>query len=87
MGDPICIMVDEPTEGLAPLRGRARARSCSSRSPRRGVAILLIEQKLTIALAISQRAVRDGTGAHRVRRHAREDLRDNDAVRKEWLEV
>jgi branched-chain amino acid transport system ATP-binding protein len=61
MGDPDLIMVDEPTEGLAPRWSRACA-SCSRRSPARGIAILLIEQKLTIALEISHRLYVMGHG-------------------------
>ena len=53
----------------------------------RGVSILLVEQKLTIALRISKRAVRDGPRPHRLRRHGRTTCKANEAVRKEWLEV
>ena len=49
MGDPDLIMVDEPTEGLAPKMVEL-VRELLERSRERGVAILLIEQKLTIAL-------------------------------------
>jgi branched-chain amino acid transport system ATP-binding protein len=85
MGDPALIMVDEPTEGLAPVLVE-RVRELLESIARRGVAILLIEQKLTIALAISQRVyvmghgriVFDGTPAA---------LRASDSIRREWLEV
>ena len=85
MGDPDLIMVDEPTEGLAPkmvdlLRGLLENVS------RRGIAILLIEQKLTIALAISRRLYVMGHG-HIVFEGTPQDLRADDAVRREWLEV
>ena len=70
MGDPDLIMVDEPTEGLAP-RLVELVRELLEKIAARGVAILLIEQKLTIALDDLASAVRDGPGAHRVRRHAR----------------
>ncbi|MEO5764165.1 MAG: ABC transporter ATP-binding protein [Casimicrobiaceae bacterium] len=85
MGDPALIMIDEPTEGLAPqvvLRVRALLESIAER----GVAILLIEQKLTIALAISRRLYVMGQGRIVFEGSAAE-LRDNAAVRKEWLEV
>ena len=52
----------------------------------RGVAILLIEQKLTIALAISHRLYVMGHGRI-VFEGTAQDLRDNDGVREEWLEV
>ncbi|MGH8850317.1 MAG: ABC transporter ATP-binding protein [Casimicrobiaceae bacterium] len=85
MGDPDLIMVDEPTEGLAP-RLVEQVREMLDRIAARGVAILLIEQKLTIALAISHRLYVMGQGRVVFEGSARE-LRDSHAVRKEWLEV
>ena len=85
MGDPDLIMVDEPTEGLAP-RLVETVRELLDRIAARGVAILLIEQKLTIALAISHRLYVMGQGRIVFEGSARE-LRENHAVRKEWLEV
>jgi branched-chain amino acid transport system ATP-binding protein len=85
MGDPALIMVDEPTEGLAP-QVVARVRGLLEQIAARGVAILLIEQKLTIALAISHRLYVMGQGRVVFEGSARE-LRDNHAIRKEWLEV
>jgi branched-chain amino acid transport system ATP-binding protein len=52
----------------------------------RGVSILLVEQKLTIALRISQRLYVMGHGRI-VFEGTPEDLKANEAVRKEWLEV
>jgi branched-chain amino acid transport system ATP-binding protein len=85
MGDPDLIMVDEPTEGLAPMLVE-RMRELLEKIAERGVAILLIEQKLTIALAISHRLYVMGHGRI-VFEGAPRDLAANDAVRKEWLEV
>ena len=85
MGDPDLIMVDEPTEGLAP-RLVEQDRRLLDQIAARGVAILLIEQKLTIALAISHRLYVMGQGRIVFEGSAR-DLRDNQGVRKEWLEV
>lgn len=85
MGDPALIMIDEPTEGLAP-QAVLRVRGLLERVAARGVAILLIEQKLTIALAISHRLYVMGQGRIVFEGSAR-DLRDNEAIRKEWLEV
>jgi branched-chain amino acid transport system ATP-binding protein len=85
MGDPELIMVDEPTEGLAP-KMVDLVRGLLENVARRGIAILLIEQKLTIALAISHRLYVMGHG-HIVFEGTPQDLRANDAVRKEWLEV
>jgi branched-chain amino acid transport system ATP-binding protein len=85
MGDPELIMIDEPTEGLAPklveLVGGLLERIAA-----RGVSILLVEQKLTIALRISRRLYVMGHGRI-VFEGTPEDLRANGAVRKEWLEV
>jgi branched-chain amino acid transport system ATP-binding protein len=85
MGDPDLIMVDEPTEGLAPKLVEL-VRGLLEKIAERGIAILLIEQKLTIALAISRRLYVMGHG-HIVFEGTPEQLRANDAVRKEWLEV
>ena len=52
----------------------------------RGIAILLVEQKLTIALEISHRVYVMGHGRV-VFEGTPADLRANEAVRKEWLEV
>jgi branched-chain amino acid transport system ATP-binding protein len=52
----------------------------------RGVAILLVEQKLTIALSVSRRVYVMGHGRV-VFEGTPNDLRSNEAVRKEWLEV
>jgi len=85
MGDPALIMVDEPTEGLAP-QVVERVRELLQEIAARGVAILLIEQKLTIALAIAHRLYVMGHGRI-VFEGTAQDLRNNDGVRKEWLEV
>ena len=85
MGDPDLIMVDEPTEGLAP-KLVDLVRELLETIAARGVAILLIEQKLTIALNISRRLYVMGQG-HIVFEGTPQDLRANQAVRKDWLEV
>jgi branched-chain amino acid transport system ATP-binding protein len=85
MGDPHLIMIDEPTEGLAPMLVQQVA-TLLTEIAQRGVAILLVEQKLTIALTISRRVYVMGHG--RVVFEGTPDaLRDNTGVRKEWLEV
>jgi branched-chain amino acid transport system ATP-binding protein len=85
MGDPDLVMVDEPTEGLSPqLVGVVR--ELLEGIAAQGVAILLIEQRLTIALAISHRLYVMGHGRI-VFEGTPEDLRDNEGVRREWLEV
>ena len=85
MGDPDLVMIDEPTEGLAPLIVELVARLFDEMK-NRGVSILLVEQKLTIALKICQRLYVMGHGRI-VFEGSPDDLRANEAVRKEWLEV
>ncbi|MEP7068806.1 MAG: ABC transporter ATP-binding protein [Usitatibacter sp.] len=85
MGDPDLVMVDEPTEGLAP-RLVELVRELLERIAQRGVAILMIEQKLTIALAISHRLYVMGHGRI-VFEGTPGDLAANAGVRREWLEV
>jgi branched-chain amino acid transport system ATP-binding protein len=85
MGDPTLMMVDEPTEGLAPMLVQQVA-VLLTEIARRGVAILLVEQKLTIALNVSRRVYVMGRGRV-VFEGTPADLRSSDAVRKEWLEV
>ena len=85
MGDPDLIMIDEPTEGLAP-KIVELVGEYLQRLKQRGISVLLIEQTLTIAMHISDRAlvmghgsiVFDGTPA---------ELRADAGTRKEWLEV
>jgi branched-chain amino acid transport system ATP-binding protein len=85
MGDPDLVMIDEPTEGLAP-RLVELVRELLQRIAARGVAILLIEQKLTIALGISNRLYVMGHGRI-VFEGTPQALRADEAVRREWLEV
>ena len=85
MGDPKLIMIDEPTEGLAPMLVQQVA-GLLTEIAQRGVAILLVEQKLTIALTISRRVYVMGRGRV-VFEGTPHELRGNEALRKEWLEV
>jgi branched-chain amino acid transport system ATP-binding protein len=85
MGDPELIMIDEPTEGLAPKIVELVAEYLRELR-RRGVAVLLVEQKLTIALEVSERCLVMGHGQI-VFEGTPADLRANAYIRKEWLEV
>ena len=85
MGDPDLIMIDEPTEGLAPKIVELVAEYLKELK-RRGVSVLLVEQKLTIALEISERCYVMGHGRI-VFEGTPADLRGNAYIRKEWLEV
>ncbi len=85
MGDPELILIDEPTEGLAPKIVELVA-DYLSELKRRGVSVLLIEQKLAIAMRISQRVYVMGHGRI-VFEGTPDSLRENEHVRREWLEV
>ena len=85
MGNPDLIMIDEPTEGLAPKIVEQMATLFGEISSR-GVSILLVEQKLTIALRISQRLYVMGHGQI-VFEGTPADLQADETIRKEWLEV
>ncbi|NBY18370.1 MAG: ABC transporter ATP-binding protein, partial [Betaproteobacteria bacterium] len=80
MGDPDLVMIDEPTEGLAPKMVELVG-ELLSRIAERGVSILLVEQKLTIALRISKRLYVMGHGQI-VFEGSAEDLKQNAAIRK-----
>ncbi len=85
MGDPELIMIDEPTEGLAP-KVVEQVGELLQEIASRGVAILLVEQKLTIALRISHRLYVMGHGQI-VYEGTPDSLLQADDVRREWLEV
>jgi branched-chain amino acid transport system ATP-binding protein len=85
MGDPDLVIIDEPTEGLAPKLVEQVAHLLDEIA-RRGVSILLVEQKLTIALRISRRLYVMGHGRI-VFEGTPADLAAAASVRREWLEV
>jgi branched-chain amino acid transport system ATP-binding protein len=85
MGDPDLIIIDEPTEGLAPKIVELVGQFLQSLKAK-SVSVLLIEQKLTIAMSISDRALVMGHGAI-VFQGTPDELRANTYIRKEWLEV
>ena len=85
MGDPDLIMIDEPTEGLAPKIVELVAEYLRELK-RRGISVLLVEQKLTIALEVSERCLVMGHGQI-VFEGTPAELRSIAYIRKEWLEV
>ena len=85
MGDPDLIIIDEPTEGLAPKIVELVAQYLNELK-NRGISVLLIEQKLTIAMEISDRCLVMGHGSI-VFSGTPNDLRQDKVVRREWLEV
>ncbi len=85
LGDPDLVMIDEPTEGLAP-RIVEQVGAFLSTIKERGISVLLVEQKLAIALDISARVYVVGHG-RAVFQGTPAELRASEAIRKEWLEV
>ena len=85
MGDPDLIMIDEPTEGLAP-QVVERVADLLQKISGRGISILLVEQKLTIAMRISHRVYVMGHG-QMVFQGTPSALAADGEVRKAWLEV
>jgi branched-chain amino acid transport system ATP-binding protein len=85
MGDPRLVIIDEPTEGLAPKIVELVGQFLRTLKDQ-GVSVLLIEQKLTIAMDISTRLYVMGHG-HMVFEGTPAALRANKLIRQEWLEV
>ena len=85
MGDPDLIMIDEPTEGLAPKIVDLVAEYLMTLR-QKGISVLLVEQKLAIALDISQRVYVMGHGSI-VFEGSPSDLKQDQRIRQEWLEV
>ena len=85
MGDPEVIMIDEPTEGLSP-QMTTRVAELLNEISSRGVSILLVEQKLAIAMKISHRVYVMGHGQI-VFEGTPAELNKREDIRKEWLEV
>ena len=85
MNDPKLLMLDEPVEGLAPVIVEEIVAQLKTIKAA-GVAILLVEQKLAIALDISERLYVMGHGRI-VFEGTPAALESHAEVRKEWLEV
>ena len=85
MGAPELLIIDEPTEGLAP-QMVGRVAECLLTLKRRGIGVLLIEQKLSIAMAVSDRALVMGHGCI-VFDGTPESLQADAQTRQQWLEI
>ncbi len=85
MGDPDFVMIDEPTEGLSPQMVQKVA-AVLKEIAARGISTLLVEQKLSIAMDIAHRVYVMGHGRV-VFEGTPSELKANEAIRKEWLEV
>ena len=84
MGNPEFMMIDEPTEGLSPQMEETVA-ELLKKIASKGIAILLMEQKLTIALRLARRVYLMGHGEI-VFEGTPKELEKNTSIRKEWLE-
>jgi len=85
LGNPKVILIDEPTEGLAPKIVTVVGEAIQE-IHRRGVSVVLVEQKLTIALKISTGVCLLGHG-HIVFRGTPDELTANPQLLKDWLAV
>jgi len=85
MGNPKLIMIDEPTEGLAP-QIVSQVGDFLLSIAEQGISVLLVEQRLSIAMRVSNRVYVMGHGQI-VFEGAPRDLEADDAIRREWLEV
>ncbi len=85
LGNPRILLIDEPTEGLAPKIVTVVGEAIKE-IHRRGVSIVLVEQKLTIALKISSHVYVMGHGKI-VFQGTPDELTNNKPLIKEWLSV
>jgi branched-chain amino acid transport system ATP-binding protein len=85
MSNPRLLIVDEPTEGLAPALVDTIAELLTEIA-RRGTSVILVEQKLPMAMRVSSRFYVVGHG-RTVFSGTAQELRRADDVRREWLEV
>ena len=85
MGNPDLVLLDEPTEGLAPLMVR-EVMKIVRELKEKGETILLVEQNSTLALKVSQRAYILENG-HQVFSGLAEELTQNRELRQKFLGV
>jgi branched-chain amino acid transport system ATP-binding protein len=85
LGNPLVMLIDEPTEGLAPKIVQVVA-ECIRDIHNRGVSVVLVEQKLAIALKVSSRVCVMGHGRI-VFEGAPEELKNNQQLMNDWLAV
>ncbi len=86
MGNPKLLIVDEPTEGLAPIMVQEVARVLGEINKKAGVAVLMVEHNLKVALSLANRVYLMGK-AHIGFDGSTQELKDNDEVRSKYLEV
>lgn len=85
LGNPLLLLVDEPTEGLAP-KIVQRVAEVIGDIRARGVGVLLVEQKMSMALRVASRILVMGHGRV-VFDGPVEEMQGRDDIRRQWLEV
>ena len=85
MGNPDLLLVDEPTEGLAPMIVEQVERILSA-VHQNGTPVLLVEQSMETAMALAQRVYVMSKGQIVFSGSTRE-LQASESVRKQYLEV
>jgi branched-chain amino acid transport system ATP-binding protein len=85
LGNPLAILIDEPTEGLAP-KIVAQVGESIEDMRRRGLSVVLVEQKLAIALKVSSRVYVMGHGRIVYEGSPQQILADRDVLSR-WLAV
>ena len=85
MGNPLLLLLDEPSEGVSPVIVERMARMVMDLK-QHGVAILLSEQNLYFAEAVSDRCLCHREGAIRFEGSMKELVR-NEMVRRSYLTV
>jgi branched-chain amino acid transport system ATP-binding protein len=85
MGNPLAVLLDEPSEGLSPLVVEQMAGTITELK-REGLSVLLSEQNLHFAQLVADRAYIIETGLIRFGGTMAE-LAANDAVREQYLSV
>jgi len=85
LGNPLVILIDEPTEGLAP-KIVAQVGECIKDMHAKGVSVVLVEQKLAIALKVSTRVCVMGHGQI-VFEGTPQQLVDDRTLQADWLAV
>jgi branched-chain amino acid transport system ATP-binding protein len=85
MGNPRLLLVDEPTEGLAPLMVK-EVRNVLYEINQAGVSILLVEHNLKVALSLAHRVYLMGK-AHIGFKGTVQELKEDRAAREKYLEV
>ncbi len=85
MGNPRLLLVDEPTEGLAPIMVQ-EVRNVLADINKAGVSILLVEHNLKVALSLATRIYLMGK-AHIGYEGTIQEFENNKEVREKYLEV